>query len=150
MLQPDRHWANLCRALGCEELAGDERFRDLDRRGEHSAELIALFDKIFITKTRDEIEKAFQQEGNIIYELVKDISDVVKDPQAVANDYIVDFAHPVLGNVKLLNYPVDFSKTPATMRLPAPEFGQHTEEVLTELLGYTWDQISELKEEEVI
>ena len=150
MLQSDRYWDKLCRALGAEELAAEERFRTMDKRTEHCKELIALLDKLFIAKTYGEIEKAFQQEGDIIYQRVQNISDVVEDPQALANGYITDFPHPVLGNVKMLNCPVAFSQTPAGMRLPAPEFGQHTEEVLTELLGYSWEEIGELKDEEVI
>ena len=52
--------------------------------------------------------------------------------------------------VKLIHCPIKYAKTPGTLRLPAPEFGPHTEEVLTEILGYGWDQISALKEQEVI
>ncbi len=46
--------------------------------------------------------------------------------------------------------PVRLSKTPGSVRAPAPEFGQHTEEVLQEVLGYDWDKISDLREREVI
>ncbi len=50
----------------------------------------------------------------------------------------------------MLNLPVGFSRTPGAIAGTAPEFGQHTEQVLVDELGYTWEQISELKESEVI
>ncbi len=150
MLQSNRYWAKFCKALGVEELIHDERFLDMEKRTEHCEELIGILDKVFSSKSSAEVEKAFQQEGDLVYQIVQNIADLVKDPQVLANHYIADFAHPVLGEIKLLNCPIRFSQTPASIRLPAPEFGQHTEELLTELLGYDWDEISKLKEEEVI
>jgi CoA:oxalate CoA-transferase len=150
MLQSDRYWVRFCKALGIEELAGEERFRNMEKRAEHCQELIALLDKVFGGKSSAEIEKAFQEDGELVYQVVQNIGDLVKDPQVLANQYIADFAHPVLGEIQLLNCPIRFSQTPASIRLPAPEFGQHTEEILTELLGYPWDEISKLKEKEVI
>ena len=50
----------------------------------------------------------------------------------------------------MLNLPVRFSKTPAEIRGPAPEFGQHTELLLTEELGFSWDEVTELREKQVI
>ena len=61
-----------------------------------------------------------------------------------------DFSHPSLGEIKTIGMPIKLSETPASVRLPAPEFGQHTEEVLIDVLGYTWEQIAELREEEII
>ena len=78
------------------------------------------------------------------------ILDLASDPQVIANEYIVDFEHPTLGKIKLPGVPVKFAKTPGTLRLPAPEFGQHTEEVLREVCGYSWNEIAKLREEDVI
>jgi len=50
----------------------------------------------------------------------------------------------------VVGIPVRLSETPGAVRLPAPEFGQHTEELLSQLLGYSWDQIAALKDQEVI
>jgi crotonobetainyl-CoA:carnitine CoA-transferase CaiB-like acyl-CoA transferase len=68
----------------------------------------------------------------------------------LANEYIIDFAHPVLGQVKLLGLPVKFHKTPGMVQNAAPELGQHTEEVLLEIGEYTWEEINELREQGVI
>ncbi|MDO8673263.1 MAG: CoA transferase, partial [Dehalococcoidia bacterium] len=77
-------------------------------------------------------------------------TDLVQDPQVIANNYLIDFDHPTLGKVKAVAPPVSLSETPGGIRLPAPEFGQHTEEVLIEVCGYTWEDLEKLREDEVI
>jgi len=149
-LQADRAWPAVCRALGIEALEKDPRFDSLETRAKNTVELISIMDKIFITKTRDEWLKILERAGDLIFEPVNTISDVVEDPQVLANEYITDFNHPVFGKFKALGIPVKFSKTPGQIAREAPEFGQHTEEILTGILGYTWDDITKLKEEEVI
>ena len=67
-----------------------------------------------------------------------------------ANGYVASFEHPSFGATKVVGVPVRLSETPGQVRLPAPEFGQHTEEILTEVLGYSWDDIAKLRGEEVI
>ena len=78
------------------------------------------------------------------------VDDLPNDPQVQANDYIVDFDHPRFGATQVIGMPFRLSETPGSVRLPAPEFGEHTEQILTELLGYSWEQVAELKEREVI
>jgi crotonobetainyl-CoA:carnitine CoA-transferase CaiB-like acyl-CoA transferase len=143
-LQPDRYWPNVCRALGMPELENDPRFNSIEARGENAEELIAIMDKQFLTKTRGEWFEIFKKES-IIYTPIQSPREVVDDPQALANDYVTWFDHPVLGRTKMVGFPWDFSQTPASVRREAPEFGQHTEEILLEL-GYTWDDTTELKD----
>ena len=147
-LQPDRYWPNVCRALGMPELEHDPRFNSIEARGENAKELIAIMDKKFATKIRDEWFKIFKKEG-LIYTPIQTPTEVVNDPQALANNYVAWFDHPVLGRTKMIGFPWDFSETPTSIRREPPEFGQHTEEILLEM-GYTWDDITRLKDEEVI
>ena len=77
---------------------------------------------------------------------MQSITDLVDDVQVQANDYITDFDHPVLGDVKMCNHPNIYSETPAGLWREAPELGQHTEQILIDELGYDWDAISELQE----
>jgi len=149
-LQPDRHWPDFCRALGIEELERDPRFEDARRREENAGELVAILDKIFATRTCDEWMEYLKQRGDFICAPVNRVADLVDDPQILENEYITDFDHPVLGRIKVVGLPVRLSRTPGSVRLPAPDFGQHTEEVLLEVAGYTWEEIEKLKEEEVI
>ena len=81
---------------------------------------------------------------------VNTIADVVVDPQALANDYIVEFDDPVVGPRQTVGFPVSLSETPLRISRRAPEFGEHTELVLMESLGLDWDEISRLRSEKVI
>ena len=68
----------------------------------------------------------------------------------MANGYIVEYDHPVIGPSHWLQTPVTYSKTPLSTRKMAPALGENTEESLTGLLGYTWDDIATLKDKNVI
>jgi len=61
----------------------------------------------------------------------------------------VTVEHPHIGPIRVPGIPVNFSETPGSVRTAAPELGQHTEEVLLEL-GYTWEEMGQLREEEII
>lgn len=149
MLQADRYWPDLCKAMGIPELEKDPRFENMDQRAQNDAELVSILDQIFAQKRREKWLRIFKEAGDLIYAPVNSISDLSKDQQVLANDYITEFDHPAMGKIKTVGSPIQFSKTPVKMRLPAPEHGEHTEQILIGL-GYTWDDISQLKEEEVI
>jgi len=148
-LQPDRAWPSVCQALGISELEKDPRFATIEARGAN-AELVSILDKVFTAKNRDEWIEALNIDEDLVFEEVNTLSDAIEDPQTLANEYITEYDHPEFGKVKMLGIPVRFSKTPGRITNWAPEFGQHTEEVLTEILGYSWDDIINLKDEEII
>ena len=150
MLQPDRYWADFCRAVGRPEMADDERFAEMSSRSQNAEAAVALLDEIFASKPRDEWMKILREgEGDFIFTLFNNVNDLPDDPQVQANDYIVDFDHPQHGTIQMLGMPVRLSETPGSIRSPAPEFGQHSEEILLDL-GYDWDAISDLRKREVI
>jgi crotonobetainyl-CoA:carnitine CoA-transferase CaiB-like acyl-CoA transferase len=146
-LQPDRYWPNVCRALGISELEKDPRFNSIEGRAENAKELIGVMDAKFASKPREEWLQILRKEGCICTPIQSPL-EVSNDEQAIANDYFIYVDHPVWGRIKMVGFPWDFSGTPASWRREAPEFGQHTEEILLEL-GYTWEDIAKLKEEEV-
>ena len=148
-LSPDKFWPIVCRAMGLEELEKDPRFDSMDNRTKNCRELVAILDRRFAAKTRDEWAKIFKANG-VIFSPINDILELTQDPQVLANDYVTEFNHPVFGPIKTVGFPIALSRTPCSIRREAPEFGQHTEEILTEILGYTWDEIARLKEAEVI
>jgi crotonobetainyl-CoA:carnitine CoA-transferase CaiB-like acyl-CoA transferase len=67
-----------------------------------------------------------------------------------ANDYIAEVDHPQHGPTDMVGVPVALSETPGSIRRVAPELGEHTEEILTEVLGWDWDKVGELREKKVI
>jgi crotonobetainyl-CoA:carnitine CoA-transferase CaiB-like acyl-CoA transferase len=150
MIQPDRYWEDFCRTLGRPDLATDERFVDLHVRGANAPAAVEILDAIFATKPRAEWLEILRQSGDFIFSLVNSVDDLPDDPQVRANDYVIDFDHPRHGKTQVLGIPVRLSETPGRVRLPAPEFGEHTEEILTGLLDYSWEQITNLREREVI
>jgi CoA:oxalate CoA-transferase len=150
MMQSDRYWPTVCRALGIEHLEKDPKFENEAKRRENCEELIAIMDKIFKTKSASEWMKVLKEAGDVVCTPVQTLADVAEDPQVIANDYIIDCNHEVLGPVKVVGIPIQLSKTPGAVKCEAPEFGQHTEEVLIEIGGYSWDEIAQLKDEEII
>jgi len=150
MLQPDRYWKDFCVTIGREDLIEDPRFIDIKSRGKNAVTLIEMIDQVFATRPRDEWMRTLKAGGDFIYTVVNSVSDLPDDPQVKANNYVVDYEHPVLGNMTLLGMPVKLSATPGDPRGHAPELGEHTEVILTETLGYSWDEVARLREENVI
>jgi len=150
MLQPDRYWKNFCEVVGKPELIEDPRFAEAKVRGKNSAAVVAIFDEVFAARPRDEWMRVLKGRGDFIYTIVNSVSDLPDDPQVRANGYVVEYDHPALGNLTLLGMPVKLSATPGEPRGHAPELGEHTELLLTEMLGYSWDDIARLREANVI
>jgi crotonobetainyl-CoA:carnitine CoA-transferase CaiB-like acyl-CoA transferase len=150
MLQSQRYWPDVCKALNAEYLIDDPEFENAATREKNAQKLIAILDRIFITKNSLEWIKVFRSSYDIIAAPVQGFSDLPSDPQVVANNYILDYNHESLGKVKVLGLPVAFSETPGEVVAEAPEFGQHTEEVMMEMGGYTWKEITDLRQKEVI
>jgi len=146
ILQPDRYWTALCRAIGREDLEHDPRFGSFMPRLENHAALLEILEEVFRSRTLEEWKHRL---AGIPFSPIQDLAEVVADPQARANDFFVPFEHPAHGAVEMVASPIRLSKTPAAIRTRAPEFGEHTEEVLLEL-GYGWDDIARFKQEGVI
>ncbi len=143
-LDPDRWWAKVCGALGVENLINDPKFSTFKARSENREELVARFDEVFAAKTRQEWMKILDEHG-CIFTPVQNINEVVEDPQALANHYLVHVEHPAYGPVQTMGFPWSFSDTPARWSRKAPELGEHTEEVLLEA-GYSREEIGKLRE----
>ncbi len=151
MLQPDRYWKDFCRALGLDKLAADPRYADMISRGKHAPEIIEILDRAFATRPRQEWIGILERGGgDFIFSVVNTISELPNDPQVIANRYVVDYEHPRRGPMKVLGMPIRFSATPGESRGVAPELGEHTEQILIEMLGYDWPEVARLRESGVI
>lgn len=142
-LPADKWWREFCDVMGVPQLA-EGRFATTEQRIEHNAEVVARMDQVFLTRTRDEWVSAFR-ERNLLVEPVMDYLEIAEDPQAWANDYLVSVPDGEGGEVPMVGMPVHLSKTPPRITRLAPEFGQHTEEVLLEA-GYSWEDIEHLRQ----
>jgi crotonobetainyl-CoA:carnitine CoA-transferase CaiB-like acyl-CoA transferase len=139
----EHQWPNICRVLSDQEWMRDERFAKLQDRIALRDELWQKFDALFSTRPAAEWVRLFS-DADLLATPVNDYADVSQDPQALANDYITEIDGPDGQPVKMVGLPVIFSKTPGRISGLAPEFGQHTEEVLQEA-GLDWNEISELR-----
>ncbi len=147
MFQPELFWPDFCQAIERPELENDPRFNNMETRRENCEELIRILDEIFASKTIGEWEKICRKH-HLIYERIQTPAEVVTDPQALANDCFVDLHHPA-GPFKVLASPTKFRQNPASVRAPAPELGQHNEEILLGL-GYSREDIARLTEQGAI
>jgi crotonobetainyl-CoA:carnitine CoA-transferase CaiB-like acyl-CoA transferase len=147
-LQGDRHWPDLVRAVERPEWLTDPRFASMRARREHNAELVAALDAIFATRPLAEWGEILDRAG-MWWAPVQTTDEVINDPQAVAAGAFVDVPLGDGGSARMVASPVDFSGTPWRPQGPAPELGQHTEEILLEL-GYDWDAIGGLKDRGVV
>ena len=118
-------------------------------RERNCEELISILDERFATRTYEEWDRRFQETGDLLYTRANNIEDLETDPQVLANDYITEWDHPRQGKMRIPGFAVQFSKTPQTLRLPAPDLGEHTQDVLLEH-GYTREEIRRLIDEGVI
>jgi len=142
-LQGDRHWPDVLRAIGRTEWADDPRFATLVDRFANSAELVRMLNEEFAAKPLAEWAEVFDRE-DVWWAPVQHAHELVDDPIARAAGGFVQV--PTDGDpIEMVASPVDFAGTPWAPRSTAPEFAQHTEEIVLEL-GHDWDRIIELKE----
>jgi crotonobetainyl-CoA:carnitine CoA-transferase CaiB-like acyl-CoA transferase len=142
-------WKRLCPALGRGELADDPRFAKNADRVEHRQELVALLAAIFLTRTTAAWVAALT-EADVPCAPVQTIDQVFAAPQVLHRDMLVEIDHPTAGTVRLAGIPVKFSATPASVRLPPPLLGQHSEDVLSSWLGMSIEEIEQLKRKSVL
>jgi crotonobetainyl-CoA:carnitine CoA-transferase CaiB-like acyl-CoA transferase len=139
----EKFWLALCRLLDHPELAGDPRFSDFAGRDRHRDELLPVLEEAFLERTTDEWLLALGESG-IPSGPVNLVADALEDPQAVARNAVVGFDHPRLGRVRELATPLRVGEELRPVGA-APQRGEHTDEVLTELCGYSQEQIERLR-----
>ncbi len=139
-------WRLLCRGLGDEAVERDRRFDSPSKRRSHAPELVAAIDAIIAGSTATEWIARWRPLG-IPASPVNTFADLVEDPQAWDNGYLTKtHCAEVNREVTVRGFPIGLSKTPGALRSLGPELGQHTEEVLVEILGDSWEDVASLKE----
>ncbi|MDT5008634.1 MAG: hypothetical protein QOH57_251 [Mycobacterium sp.] len=131
-LEANRHWPALCRVVGRRDWLTDERFVDARTRAAHAPELIRELDQIFATRPLSEWAKTFAGEPDFFWSPINSLEDILADEQFHAAGGIVDVPDGT-SSMPMVATPADFHGTPWAPRTGAPELGEHTDEVLTEL-----------------
>lgn len=143
------NWQRLCQAIEKSELADDPRFARNAQRVAHRQELIAILTDIFLQRDTASWIRLLSDAG-IPCAPVQTIDQVFSNPQVLCRDMLLEVDHPAAGKVRMAGMPVKFSGTPASLRLPPPMLGQHSEEVLDTWLALPREEIDEMKRKRVI
>ena len=144
----DSIWRRLCQVIGRPELADDPRFKTNSDRMAHYGDLRQALEDALKSRTRSEWVRELTANG-VPCGSVREISEVLADPQIAARGMIAEVQHPTIGKARVINSPVKLSDTPASVRTAPPTLGQHTVAVLTEL-GYDRREIEEFKNAGVV
>ena len=145
----EKFWGGFCRAIERPELAADPRFDSNPRRVERREELVPVLEAIFHGRSTAEWLARLHREG-VPAAPINTVDRVVKDPQVLLREMVVELEHPTLGTLSTLGTPVKPAGAPAFRPLPPPALGEHTEPVLRDLLGYPSERIDALRRRRVI
>ena len=145
----ERQWSTLCDAIGRPDLTEDARFKTNGARVANRPALLEVLNEAFATRDAGEWLAALQEAG-LPCGPINTVPDAFAHPQAAARNLVLETEHPTAGTVRLTGFPYKLSHTPASVRRPPPLLGQHTEEVLAGLLGYTATEVADLREQGII
>lgn len=129
--------------LGRPEMAKDPRYSTNSARLKHRDEVDGMIGAWFATKTRDDAMAELRAK-DVTVGPVYSIADIVQDDHFIEREVFVEANDTELGSVPMHNIVPRLSATPGTLRRPAPEFGEHTDQILSEL-GYDEAGIAELR-----
>ena len=149
-LQSDRHWFGFCEALGRLDLATEERFVTAEAREANREVLVGILDSIFATKDSSDWSMILAGQPDLVFERVRSMAELATDPQVLENEYIVDIGDAQRGPAQILGLPVKLEATPSSARADSAEHGQHTDQVLSEICGYSSTEIGALRDRKVI
>lgn len=141
-------WVNFCKLVGREEWIADPRFESNPKRVENRAVFLPLVAEVMAQKTCAEWMELFVKAA-IPCGPVNNMQSLFADPQVLHRGMLAEVPHPTIGTLRLVGIPIKYSETPAAIRLPPPLLGEHTDEVLVEVLGYGSEQIEGLRREGV-
>lgn len=145
----ERQWAILCDVIEQPGLRDDPRFADNNTRVNNRAALREILDQAFLARDADDWLAEFRRAG-LPCGPINAIPEVFDHPQAESRGLAVEAEHPTAGTVQFPGFPYKFSDTQAGVRLPPPMLGQHTGQVLEELLGYVPEDVAHFRADGIV
>ena len=150
IIATERDWGKFCETIGRPDLITDSRCQSGPLRAKQMTSLIGpIIEQWMGDKTKEEVCNAFLSKG-LPAGPVQDAREVFDCPHLSRRGLLVDVEDPILGNIKLVGSPLKLSGTPEQLNQPVPLLGQHTEDILGNVLGYSVQRIRALAEEKVI
>lgn len=145
----DRLFKILCEVMDMEHLVVDPMYVSNTVRVENREILVPIIQEKLLTKPRD-VWLSKLMESGFPCAPVNAMDEVFSDPQLLHRNMLVTMDHPKIGKIKQIGAPLKFSDTPLKLELPPPMLGQHTDEVLVKLCGYSEDEVAALKKNNVV
>ncbi|HEY0885948.1 MAG TPA: CaiB/BaiF CoA-transferase family protein [Ramlibacter sp.] len=145
----DTQYAKFCEVAGRPDLALDPRFAKNQDRVRNRDVLVPLLAPIMKSRPKAQWLAALEQ-ARVPCGAINNLQEVFADPQVNVRGMVTHWRHPLQPDLKLVSNPMKLSATPVRAELPPPLLGQHTDEVLRELLQWDDDRLSELKQQKVI
>ncbi len=145
----DGQFVKFCAVAGRPDIAQDPRYALNADRVRHRAELVPLLETIMKTRPKAEWLSALEA-AKVPCGAINTLGEVFADPQVQERDMVSNWVHPVKSDLKLVSSPIKLSRTPVRRDLPPPMLGQHTQEVLAEVLGWSAEQLGPLRGKGVI
>ncbi len=145
----DGQYAKFCEVAGHPELATDARFARNQDRVRHRAELVPLLEAVMKTRAKADWLRALEA-AKVPCGAINRLDEVFADPQVQARGMVDTWLHPLRPDLRLVGSPAKLSVTPVRKDLPPPLLGQHTREVLAEVLGLDAQRIDALERDKVI
>jgi crotonobetainyl-CoA:carnitine CoA-transferase CaiB-like acyl-CoA transferase len=145
----DNLFGKFCEVAGCQALAKDPRFATNSARVTNRAALDPLLEAVTTQRTTQDWVAALEGAG-VPCGPINNLEQVFRDPQVIARGMRIELDHPTAGRVPLMASPMRFSGTPVEHRVAPPTLGQHTDEILRDVLGKSADEIAALKTKKAV
>jgi len=145
----DGQYAKFCDVAGHPELASDSRFAKNTDRVKNRGVLVPMLEAILLTRTKADWLSALEA-AKVPCGAINNLAEVFADPHVQARNMVNTWQHPYQQDVRLVASPLKLSRTPVRQDHPPPQLGQHTTQLLQEVLGYDMSHIEQLKNKGVI
>ena len=145
----DGQFAKFCQVAGRPELATDPRFAKNQDRVRNRAVLVPLLAEVMKARRKYDWLPALEA-AKVPCGAINNLAEVFADPQVRERGMVHQWEHPLAGPLNLVGSPIKLSGTPVRAAHPPPLLGQHTEQVLAEVLGWNPERIAQLRAQEII
>ena len=145
----DSQFAKFCEVAGCAEIATDERFARNQNRVRNRGVLVPMLEAIMKTRSKAQWLAALES-AKVPCGAINNLAEVFADPQVIERGMVTQWPHPLQPDLRLVSSPIKMSETPVRCDLPPPLLGQHTHEVLRELLDCSEERLTTLRNSKVI
>ncbi len=142
-------WERICQALGMQDWIKDPRFETIEKRRDNRRLVNERISELTRQKSVADLVELFTQH-QVPHAPILSIKDALSQPQAVAREMVVETDHQVLGKIPIVNRAIKFPGNRQPVPAAPPVLGQHTDEILRDLLGFTSEQIEKLRASKVV